>query len=213
MNHRHQGPGNWNQRCQAQVHRQHAERLFEPERPGKVVPDRLVARRGRPEQHDKSLAHHRGHEQEERKAEDHAQHGAPPHVRFAAQDLWVRGTVWREGTALTRRPQAPATVRASRPRLKSPTEQPAGPRQPALQGFPTCFGPWRRSAPGPTASSPWSRPHIAQPRHRRGAGCLAGFGERRLPKFGQGSIRSAQVWTAGPATRSTRTAAVKPGSR
>src|SRR5215203_3480310 len=100
MDHRHQGPGNRNQGCQAQVHCQHAERLFEPECPREVVLDRLIARRGCPEQHDQSLAHHGGHEHEERKAEDHPQHGAPPHVRFATQDLWVRGTVRREGTPL-----------------------------------------------------------------------------------------------------------------
>jgi hypothetical protein len=84
-------------------------------------------------------------------------------------------------------PQAQATVGASRPRLKSPTEQPAGPRQHALQGFQICFGPSRRSAPGPTASSPWSRSQIARPRWGCGAAYLVGFGERRLPKFGQGS--------------------------
>ena len=52
MDHRHQAPGNRNQRGEPQVHRQHAERQFEPECPGIVVPDRLIASRRRPE-HDR----------------------------------------------------------------------------------------------------------------------------------------------------------------
>jgi hypothetical protein len=95
MDHGHQRPGNRDQGRQAEVDREHADRELKGQGPRGVVRKLLIASSGSPEDHDESLAYHKGYQHEERDTENHADYRTPPHVPLGPQDLRVTGTVRR----------------------------------------------------------------------------------------------------------------------